>query len=283
MPNAMPDGLRIDKIEGASVRVMPNPANPARKLLVLAGRNPEELQLAANALVMGKAAMAGASTGVQAVDLGKPRQPYDAPAWAPVDRPVLFKELVTDPQQLQVAGASPDAIRVNLRVPADLFGWNDRSVPLSIKYRYTAPSTYNDSVLSVDINDQLVRSYRLKPLTTQGDENLVSVPLLSGGSVSASSDILIPAFRVGSNNQMQFRFSMDSQKTGLCASTATNVARAAVDPDSSIDFSGFRTTPPCPTWRSSPIVAIRSRAWPIWPIPPWWCPTHPPPSTRKPH
>lgn len=239
MPNAIPDGLRIDKIEGASVRVMPNPANPARKLLVLAERNPEELQLAANALVLGKAAMAGASTGVQAVDLGKPRQPYDAPAWAPVDRPVLFKELVTDPQQLQVAGASPDAIRVNLRVPADLFGWNDRSVPLSIKYRYTAPSTYNDSVLSVDINDQLVRSYRLKPLTTQGDENLVSVPLLSGGSVSASSDILIPAFRVGSNNQMQFRFSMDSQKTGLCASTATNVARAAVDPDSSIDFSGF--------------------------------------------
>ncbi|MBV8273009.1 MAG: cellulose biosynthesis cyclic di-GMP-binding regulatory protein BcsB [Cupriavidus sp.] len=239
MPGAMPDGIRIDKIEGASVRVMPNPANPTRKLLVLAGRNPKELQLAADALVLGRAAMAGASTSVQSVDLGKPRQPYDAPAWAPVDRPVLFKELVTDPQQLQVAGTNPDAIRVNLRVPADLFGWNDRSVPLNVRYRYTAPSTYNDSVLSIDVNDQLVRSYRLKPLTTQSDENLVSVPLLSGGSASVSNEILIPAFRVGSNNQMQFQFNMDSQKTGLCASTAANVARAAIDPDSSIDFSGF--------------------------------------------
>jgi len=239
MPGAMPEGIRIDKIDGASVRVMPNPANPARKLLVLAGRNPQELQLAADALVLGKAAMAGASTGVQSVDLGKPRRPYDAPAWAPVDRPVLFKELVSDPQQLQVSGGNPDAIRVNLRVPADLFGWNGRSVPLNVKYRYTAPSTYNDSALSVDINDQLVRSYRLKPLTTQGDENLVSVPLLSGGSAAVSNEIMIPAFRVGSNNQMQFRFNIDSQKTGLCASTSGNVARAAIDPDSSIDFSGF--------------------------------------------
>jgi len=239
MPGAMPDGIRIDKIEGASIRVMPNPANPDRKLLVLAGRNPKELQLAADALVLGKAAMAGASTGVQSVDLGKPRQPYDAPAWAPVDRPVLFKDLVTDPQQLQVAGTNPDAIRVNLRVPADLFGWNDRSVPLNVRYRYTAPSTYNDSVLSIDVNDQLVRSYRLKPLTTQSDENLVSVPLLSGGSATVSNEILIPAFRVGSNNQMQFQFNIDSQKTGLCASTSASVARAAIDPDSSIDFSGF--------------------------------------------
>lgn len=239
LPGAQPDGVRLEKIDGPTVSVMPNPANPARKLLVLAGRTPQELEVAANAVVLGKAGMAGASTTVKEVDLGKPRRPYDAPAWAPVDRPVMFKELVTDPQQLQVSGASPDAIRVNLRVPADLFGWNDRAVPMSMKYRYTAPSTYNDSVLSIDVNDQLVRSYRLKPLTVQTDENLVSVPLLSGGSATVSNEVLIPAFRVGSNNQMQFRFHIDSQKTGLCSSTAANVARAAVDPDSSIDFSGF--------------------------------------------
>lgn len=239
LPNAVPPGIRLPEITGASVSVMPNPGNPTRKLLVLAGRNPQELQAAANALVLGKAAMAGNRTAVKSVELGQPRQPYDAPAWAPVNRPVLFKELVTDPQQLQVGGNNPEPIRVNLRVPADLYGWNERAVPMSVKYRYTAPSTYNDSVLSVDINEQLVRSYRLKPLTAQGDESLVSVPLISGGSASVSNQILIPAFRVGSNNQMQFRFHMDSQKTGLCASGAANVARAAVDPDSSIDFSGF--------------------------------------------
>lgn len=239
LPGSLPAGVTLPEIKGPSVSVMPNPASPGRKLLVIAGRNPQELQTAANGLVLGKTAMAGNSTQVQSVEIGNPRQPYDAPAWAPTDRPVLFKELVSDPQQLQVSGYNPSAIRVNLRVPADLYDWTRSSVPLNVRYRYTAPPTYNDSVLSIDINDQLVRSYRLKPLATKDDQNLVSVPLLSGSSVSAQNLIGVPAFRVGSNNQMQFSFHIDSQKTGLCTSTATNVARAAIDPDSSIDFSRF--------------------------------------------
>lgn len=239
-PGTMPAGLNLPAIEGPTVRMMANPASPDRKLLVLAGRNPQELQTAVNALVLGKAALAGNSARVESVDIGKPRQPYDAPAWAPTDRPVLFRELVSDPQALQVAGSNPGAIRVNLRVPADLYDWTRSNVPLSLRYRYTAPSTYNDSVLSIDINDQLVRSYRLRPLAATDDHNVVSVPLLSGTTASASQRVGIPAFRVGSNNQMQFQFHIDSQKTGLCTSTATDVARAAIDPDSTLDFSGFR-------------------------------------------
>lgn len=233
------DALGLRDIAGPTVAIMPNPDNPDRKLLVLAGRNANELQTAANGLVLGKAALSGSRATIQSVDLGKPRKPYDAPNWAPVDRPVLFRELVNDPQQLQVSGNNPVPIRVNLRVPADLYGWNQRSVPLNLKYRYTAPSTYNDSVLNVDINDQLVRSYRLRPVSGSDDENLVSVPLLSSTDTVATNEIRVPAFRVGSDNQMQFRFHLDSQKTGLCASTPARVARAAIDPDSSIDFSSF--------------------------------------------
>lgn len=233
------DALGLRDIVGPTVAIMPNPNNPDRKLLVLAGRNANELQTAANGLVLGKAALSGSRATIQSVDLGKPRKPYDAPNWAPVDRPVLFRELVNDPQQLQVSGNNPVPIRVNLRVPADLYGWNQRSVPLNLKYRYTAPSTYNDSVLNVDINDQLVRSYRLRPVSGSDDENLVSVPLLSSTENVVTNEIRVPAFRVGSDNQMQFRFHLDSQKTGLCASTPARVARAAIDPDSSIDFSSF--------------------------------------------
>nr|WP_325170282.1 cellulose biosynthesis cyclic di-GMP-binding regulatory protein BcsB [Cupriavidus respiraculi] len=239
LPGPAATALGLGEIAGPSVSVVPNPNSPDHKLLVIAGRDKEELQTAAYALVLGKAAMTGRQATIQTVDLGPARKPYDAPNWAPVDRPVLFRELVTDPQQLQVSGNDPQPIRVNLRVPADLFGWNARNVPLNLKYRYTPPSTYNDSVLNVDINDQLVRSYRLRPVSGRDDENLVSVPLLSGSDAVISNEIQVPAFRVGSDNQMQFRFHMDSQKTGLCASTPAKVARAAIDPDSSIDFSGF--------------------------------------------
>jgi cellulose synthase operon protein B len=242
LPDQVPEGLKLPEIKGPTISVMANPAadpQSGRKLLVLAGRTPEELEKAAYALVLGQAGMAGSSVMVDSVDLGPARKPYDAPNWVPTDRPVLFRELVTDPQQLQVSGYNPPAIRVNLRVPADLFAWARGNVPLDIRYRYTAPSAWNDSVLNVSINDQLVRSQRLRPVTRASDEARINVPLLSGSDTRAATNLEIPAFRVGSDNQFQFQFHIDSQKTGLCTSTAADVARAAVDPDSVIDFSGF--------------------------------------------
>ncbi|WP_321896308.1 cellulose biosynthesis cyclic di-GMP-binding regulatory protein BcsB [Paraburkholderia heleia] len=242
LPGQVPEGLNLPEIKGPTVSVMANPAADAqsgRKLLVLAGRTPEELLNAAYAVALGQAGMAGSSVMVKSIDPGPARKPYDAPNWVPTDRPVLFRELVTDPQQLQVSGYNPPAIRVNLRVPADLYAWARGNVPLDIRYRYTAPSAWNDSVLNVSINDQLVRSQRLRPVTRASDEARINVPLLSGSDTRAAANLEIPAFRVGSDNQFQFQFHIDSQKTGLCATTANDVARAAVDPDSLIDFSGF--------------------------------------------
>lgn len=242
LPNAMPAGVKLDQIKGPTVIVMPNPASPpesGRKLLVLAGRDANELQQAANALVLGKVGMSGDQAIVKSVDLGRERRPYDAPNWAPVDRQVSFKELVTDPGQLEAAGFNPPPVRVDVRLPPDLFAWARHSVPLNVRYRYTAPSNYNDSVLNIGVNDQLLRSVRLRPADPSGVERQFNVPLLSGSEARGSEEIRVPALRIGSTNQFQFQFHMDSQKTGLCVSAATDSARAAVDPDSTIDFSQF--------------------------------------------
>ncbi|QNK03895.1 cellulose biosynthesis cyclic di-GMP-binding regulatory protein BcsB [Dyella telluris] len=242
LPNAMPAGVKLDEIKGPTVIVMPNPASPpesGRKLLVLAGRDTKELQEAANALVLGQVGMSGDRAIVKSVDLGPERRPYDAPNWAPVDRQVSFKELVTDPGQLEAAGFNPSPIRVDVRLPPDLFAWARHSVPLNVSYRYTAPSNYNDSVLNIGVNDQLLRSVRLRPADPSGVERQFNVPLMSGSEARGSEEIRVPALRIGSTNQFQFQFHMDSQKTGLCVSAATDSARAAVDPDSTIDFSQF--------------------------------------------
>ncbi len=242
LPNAMPDGLKLGEIKGPTVIVMPNPASPpesGRKLLVIAGRDTKELQEAANALVLGQVGMSGDQAIVKSVDLGPDRRPYDAPNWSPVDRPVTFKELVTDPSQLEAAGFNPPAIRVDMRLPPDLFAWARHSVPLNVHYRYTAPSSYNDSVLNIGVNDQLLRSVRLRPADPSGVERQFNVPLLSGSEARGAEELRVPALRIGSTNQFQFQFHMDSQKTGLCVSAATDSARAAVDPDSTIDFSQF--------------------------------------------
>ena len=235
----LPPGLALPPIDGPMLIVADNPMAADKKLLVVTGRTAAELAQAADALVLGKAAMSGAAVHVAQVDIGEPRKPYDAPRWLPLGRQIAFKELVDDPHALEVQGTMPDPIRLNLRVPADLFSWSGRGVPLDLRYRYTAPSVQNNSMLSVAINDQLVRSFRLPAARAADSQGRVQLPLLAGTDARSSNALDIPAFRVGSANQLQLTFSLDSQKTGLCQGVASNPARAAVDPDSTIDFSHF--------------------------------------------
>jgi len=238
----LPAGLDLPKIDGPTLLMVPNPRATDKKLLVLLGRNTHELDTAVNALVLGKFVLAGSSATVSDVDLGPPRKPYDAPKWLPVDRPVQFKDIITNSDLLQVQGGSPDPIRIDMHVPADLFAWNGRGVPLDLKYRYTAPSVINDSSLSVEINGLLIKSYHLRPSGTEEDRaqlGQLRLPILSDGTSGVSNTISIPAFRVGSDNQLQLKFTMDSQKTGVCGGVSNNPSSAAIDPDSTIDFSGF--------------------------------------------
>ncbi|MBR8313853.1 cellulose biosynthesis cyclic di-GMP-binding regulatory protein BcsB [Burkholderia dolosa] len=235
----LPAGVALPRVDGPTLAVADNPAAPGRKLLIVTGRTAAEVDDAVATLVLGRAALSGPVATVEHVDIGAPRKPYDAPRWLPVNRPIAFRELVSDPRQLEVRGTAPDAIRLNLRVPADLHSWNGSGVPITLRYRYTAPTVQDNSTLAVEINDQLVKSYRLGPARAEDARGRMQLPLLSVPEGRVTSDVDIPAFRVGSGNQLQFRFTLDSQKTGLCSSAATEPQRAAIDPDSTIDFSHF--------------------------------------------
>lgn len=235
----LPAELKLPTIDGPMLIMSDNPAAPNKKLLIVTGRTDAEVKQAADALVLGKAALSGSEATVEHVDIGPERKPYDAPHWLPIGRAIPFKQLVDDPKQLQVAGSRPDAIRLNLRVPADLYSWSGQGVPIDLKYRYTAPTVQNNSALSISINDLLVKSLRLPPAKDQDGKGRLQLPILGGADARAADLLDIPAFRVGSSNQLQLKFDLDSQKTGLCQGVAQNPVRAAVDPDSTVDFSHF--------------------------------------------
>ena len=241
-PASLPASLKIGPIQGPTIMVRTNPAAPDRKVLLILGRNDAEVRNAVYGLVLGQMVLSGASAQVGRVDIGPPRKPYDAPKWVSMDGPVKFKDLVDDPAQLQVSGSAPDPIRIKMPVPADLFEWSGRGIPLDLKYRYTAPSVVNDSMLSVDINSLLVKSYRLSPRSPQKSDPVIGtlrLPLLTDSGSGVNSFIDIPSFRVGSANEMELRFSLESQRSGVCGGAGVNRARAAIDPDSTIDFSGL--------------------------------------------
>lgn len=234
-----PAGLTLPEINGPTLAEMTNPAAPNKKILLVSGRTEAELQTAARALVLGQVALSGSVAKVGALDMGPARKLYDAPNWMPTDRPVRVGELVNGPSDLQVDGYSGDPIRINLRLPADLSPWQSKGVPMDLKYRFTAPAQQDDSILNVEINKQLVDSFRLKPSDKQGQSNRISVPLLGSDSALNSLSLLIPAFRVGSDNQMQFTFKLQPNKSGACTGGLSNSARAGIDPDSTLDFSAL--------------------------------------------
>ncbi|MGN6667886.1 MAG: cellulose biosynthesis cyclic di-GMP-binding regulatory protein BcsB [Trinickia sp.] len=235
----LPAELKVHAVDGPTLMIADNPAAPGKKLLIVTGRNDSEVKQAADALVLGKAALSGSEATIEHVDIGPQRKPYDAPRWLPIGRPIPFKQLVDDPKQLQVSGSRPDAIRLNLRVPADLYSWSGQGVPIDLKYRYTAPTVQNNSALSISINDLLVKSLRLPPAKAEDGSGRLQLPILGGADTRSADLLAIPAFRVGSSNQLQLKFDLDSQKTGLCQGVAQNPVHAAVDPDSTLDFSHF--------------------------------------------
>jgi hypothetical protein len=234
-----PQNLNLPMVKQPTISTMDDPADPTIKLLVLQGQDEQQLRMAADALVLGQVLLTGPSATVAAVKYDPARAAYDAPNWVRSDRATQFGELVDNPIDLQAVGHLPDSIRVNLRLPPDLMTWNRNGVPLDLKYRYTPLVEQDNSTLSVNINNSFVQAYRLHPSGRSGAASRLVVPLLESGQTLSQDTVVIPAFQIGSNNQLQFQFSMDYHKAGQCKDTATDSVHVAIDPDSSVDLSGF--------------------------------------------
>lgn len=232
----LPEGMAANDIEGPTLMMVSSPAKPSVKHLYVMGRNDEELLQAVYGLVIEGQVLSGQKALVKKVELGSPRKPYDAPRYVPTHRPVRFGELIDYPGQLEVSSDKPRA-SVNLRLPPDLFSWAGRNIPMDLKYRYTAPSRWNDSLLNIEINNALIQSFRLAPRTEQV-HNKINIDLLGQAELSSEESLQIPAFRVGGNNELAFGFGFMAEGGGACTRTK-QIARGSIDPESTLDFSNL--------------------------------------------
>lgn len=162
-----PAGLSLPPIQGPTIAMIAQPNDPRGRLLLVMGRDATELKTAASALALGQISLTGQSTVVTALKGLEPRKPYDAPNWVPSDRAVRFGEL-NNVSGLAVTGYNPDLIRVNLRMPPDLFTWRSDGVPLHLIYRFTPRPTADKSTLNVNVNDNFVASLRIPTYAAGG-------------------------------------------------------------------------------------------------------------------
>ena len=210
---------------GPALRFMSNPADPRAKLLVLMGRDAADLKAAADALASGLP-MSGASVQVKAVADKGAVPAYEAPAWAPLDRPVKLGDLIDWPQQLEASGRPPqlDAVHVDVRVPPDLATWRGPGVPLVLKLQYTPPACAVDAYVEVSVNGQLIESQPLR---------LASQPIVE------TKEAFIPYYRLRARNDIGFAFRFPVRDEPACHDPRAPPIKAVVLPESTIDFSGF--------------------------------------------
>lgn len=234
------------QLTGPTVAMLANPADPAHKLLLVAGRTAHELRSAAIGLATGSQALTGPLVTLQAAAAPAPRQPYDAPNWLRSDRAVHFSELVP-PETLGVTGESPDLVRVAFQVPPDLFGWRSSGIPVRLGYRYTPRPAADRSTLNVSANDHFLQALPLRSASqvrgwwARGTRWLSSANAAMGGTQARSDSQLlyVPTFELPSHNLLQMHYYFDTPRQDTCSHLPLGNVNGAIDADSTLDISGF--------------------------------------------
>lgn len=243
-PGFLADLQQFPPVDGPVLQLIDHPDDRFSKVLLVLGRNDEDLVEAASALAVGNNLFRGARVQVEQMASLQPRQPYDAPNWTRTDRPVRFAELLDYPGQLQVSGLQPHPVTLQLNLPPDLFVWRNQGIPLRTLYRYTAPAVTDESRLSISVNDQYITSMPLVGNDRRGGTlEEMRLAVLSGDNTALTEKSLVPALKIGDRNRLRFDFSfastLGSAQRDRCQTSLPVDVRAAIDENSTIDLSGY--------------------------------------------
>jgi len=145
--------LKIEPPRGPSIRMVDHPAHPESnvKLLVIGGRNAEELRAAVESLAARTARFTGPEAMLAAPSRQPPSPPYSAPRWVPSGRPVPFSQYPAG-SVFAHEGSTPATMSVRFRVAPDLWIWPAEFVVLDLGYVERIPRGAIPPRLDVEIN-----------------------------------------------------------------------------------------------------------------------------------
>ena len=230
-----PDGTDIS---GPTLSMVPNPNDPNSKLRLIMGRDSKELKLAATAVSVGSQTLSGQTATISKLETLQPRRPYDAPNWIRSDRPTPLGDLVTA-RYLNTSGYNPPPIRIDMRVPPDLFGWREGGAPLNLKYRYTPQPNLWASTLLINVNDKFTKSFPLLPTQRLGDNESLLSKIMADDTLPVETRFELPLSMLSPQTRLDFQYMYDVNKQGECRDVILDNVRGAIEPDSTIDVSGF--------------------------------------------
>ncbi|QTF09464.1 cellulose biosynthesis cyclic di-GMP-binding regulatory protein BcsB [Brenneria izadpanahii] len=235
MPGENVAGLNIPASEGPSLQVIDNPINPIYKLLLVTGRDGEELRQAAYRLTSAQLPSGQDRLLVQNQSIPS-RQPYDAPRWINTERPVTFRELVSQPSDLIAEGIYHDSIHINFRAAPDLFMWDGQNIPARINYRFPTGSWIDEdaSLLNVSLNGTFLRNLSVNKIGLLES----AWRRLGGDTRQESYKLELAPYLIYGDNQMALYHNIKPKPGTPCEMLSSDNIKSSIDGNSSIDLSG---------------------------------------------
>ena len=237
-----PDFLRnFPDVNKPTIQIISHPNNPFIKLLLILGKDKQDLRIAVEGLTQGSSVLTGSYTQINHPKEIALRKPYDAPFWLQSDREIPLHDLIQNQSELQVTGKAPPEIAVNFNIAPDLFTWRTKGIPLNIRYRYSPTKKTDDSQLSVLVNDLFLQGYALneKGIGDGSEVDKLRVPVVDDLIYGVKNEILIPGFRLGEKNKIQFEYKFTKPEGGDCSDITSTYMYGEIDGDSTLDLSGF--------------------------------------------
>lgn len=138
---------------GPSIRMMDHPRHPQSnvKLLVIGGRDADELRDAVESLASRTPRLAGKEVPLQRAPPQPPAAPDSAPRWVPSGKPVPFSKYPAG-GVFAHEGSTPATLSVRFRVPPDLWIWPAEFVLLDLGYSERIPEGVVPPRLDVEMN-----------------------------------------------------------------------------------------------------------------------------------
>ncbi|WP_413731646.1 cellulose biosynthesis cyclic di-GMP-binding regulatory protein BcsB [Sodalis sp. RH20] len=226
--------ITLPQVTGPTLQMIDNPLNPVYKLLLVVGRNGNEMRQAAYRLI--SSPLPARQDVIQVQNQTIPlRQPYDAPRWIDTTKPVYLKDLAQNPESLTANGLYHDGIRIGFRAAPDLFMWDGDFIPVKIDYRFPTENWIDEdsSQLSITLNGTFLHSL---PVNKHG---LVETAWrkLGGDTRQETFTLQLAPYLIYGDNQMEFYFALKPKADAPCSLLTSNNIKSRIDPDSTIDLS----------------------------------------------
>jgi len=235
-PSALPPSLGLTDITGPTLAIRANPADPDTKLLILTGRNADDLLNSAQALALESSLLEGGEAHLSNLHLPAPRQDDDAPRWLDTGKPAYLGD-IAQLSDLQRTDATP--IQLALRLPPDLYLPRNKTLPLHLSYRYNAIPLGTDSSLQIFLNGTFLNSAPL-PHGDQASAGLsTSIPIAATNLLPSTNTL-----------ELSFRFQPSNAAAGNCQAAAPTAFEGVIQKDSYLDL---RNTP---HWAKLPNLAL---------------------------